>query len=74
MEPEDRHRRCWYGRRTAEIPIDIGLHTIADGALLFCAHPMLYPVVGFAFDVRNCTGCEYFREQRALAEDRIGGP
>ena len=74
MEPEDRHRRCWYSRRTFEIPIDIGVHTIEDGALLYCAHPMLYPIVGLAFDVRNCTDCEYFRERRTGADHRIGTP
>jgi hypothetical protein len=63
--PEEIHRQCWYGRRTAEIPLDVGFHTISDGALLFCAHPMLMPVVGYAFDVRNCVGCEYFRARRA---------
>ena len=60
-EPEARHRACWYGRRSTEIPADIGFHTIADGALLFCAHPMWFPVVGYQFDVRNCDSCEYFR-------------
>jgi hypothetical protein len=62
--PEARHRLCWYGRRTTHIPPDIGFHTILDGHLLFCAHPMLLPVVGLAFDVRNCAGCEYFRARR----------
>jgi hypothetical protein len=62
--PEDRHRLCWYGRRTPHIPPDIGFHTILDGHLLFCAHPMLLPVVGLAFDVRNCVHCEYFRARR----------
>jgi hypothetical protein len=61
MEPEDRHRTCWYSRRTAEIPVDIGFHTISDGHLLYCVHPMLFPVVGLAFDVRNCIACDYFR-------------
>ena len=74
MEPEDRHRRCWYSRRTLEIPLDIGAHTIEDGLLLYCAHPMLYPIVGLSFDVRNCTDCEYFRERRAGTEPRIEPP
>ena len=65
MEPEARHRVCWYSRRTAEIPLDIGTHTIEDGQLLFCAHPMWFPVVGYKFDVRNCTTCEYFRQVRS---------
>jgi hypothetical protein len=59
--PEDRHRLCWYGRRTPHIPQDVGFHTIVDGELVYCAHPMLLPVVGLEFDVRNCTGCDYFR-------------
>ena len=62
QEPEARHRACWYSRRTADIPSDVGFHTIEDGLLLFCAHPMWFPVVGYQFDVRNCTYCEYFRE------------
>lgn len=65
--PEERHRLCWYGRRTPEVPPDIGFHTIVDGCLLYCCHPMLFPVVGYAFDVGNCSGCEYFRPRR-------GGP
>ena len=52
--PEARHRACWYSRRTSDIPPDIGFHTIEDGQLLFCAHPMWFPVVGYQFDVRNC--------------------
>ena len=54
MTPEDRHRVCWYSRRTSQIPIELGLHTIMDGQLLYCAHPMLWPVVGYEFDVSNC--------------------
>lgn len=64
MDSEEKHRRCWYGRRTTEIPVDIGFHTIVDGQLVYCAHPMLLPVVGMAFDVRNCEHCEYFRPRR----------
>jgi hypothetical protein len=60
-EPEDRHRACWYGRRTPELPPNLAFHTIEDGHLLYCAHPMLFPVVGYQFDVRNCTDCDYFR-------------
>jgi hypothetical protein len=61
-EPEARHRACWYGRRTSTIPLDLGFHaTIEDGQLLFCAHPMWFPVVGYQFDVRNCESCDYFR-------------
>lgn len=60
-EPETRHRACWYGRRTADIPANIGFHTIEDGQLLYCAHPMWFPVVGYQFDVRNCSACDYFK-------------
>ena len=63
--PEDRHRACWYSRRTADVPPELGFHTIEDGLLLFCAHPMLFPVVGYQFDVRNCTACDYFKPVRA---------
>jgi hypothetical protein len=62
---ELRHRVCWYGRRTAEIPTDIGFHTIEDGLLLFCAHPMWFPVVRYHFDVRNCAGCDCFKARRS---------
>ena len=58
---ESNHRSCWYGRRTPNIPIDIGFHTIEDGQLLYCAHPMWFPVVAYQFDVRNCDNCELFR-------------
>jgi hypothetical protein len=61
-EPEAHHRACWYGRRTLTIPLDLGFHTtIEDGQLLFCAHPMWFPVVGYQFDVRNCESCDYVR-------------
>jgi len=58
---EARHRICWYSRRTADLPVDIGFHTIADGQLLYCAHPMWFPIVGHQFDVRSCASCDYFR-------------
>lgn len=61
---ESRHRSCWYSRRTPDIPVDIGFHTIEDGQLLYCAHPMWFPVVGYQFDVRNCDNCELFRVHR----------
>jgi hypothetical protein len=61
-DAEARHRACWYGRRTPEIPLNLGFHaTIEDGELLFCAHPMWFPVVAYQFDVRNCEECDYFR-------------
>jgi hypothetical protein len=68
--PEERHSLCWYGRKTTEIPADIGLHTILDGCLLYCAHPMLRPIVGLAFDVQNCRDCDYYRPRRTSASDR----
>ena len=63
--PEARHRACWYSRRTGDIPSDIGYHTIEDGQLLFCAHPMWFPVVGYQFDVRSCGNCDYFKSTRS---------
>ena len=38
----------------------------AVGSLLvcFCAHPMLFPLVGYLFDVRNCDGCDWFKPLR----------
>jgi hypothetical protein len=65
--PEARHRACWYSRRTPNLPANIGLHTIEDGELLFCAHPMWFPVVGYQFDVRNCAACDYFKAVRRLS-------
>ena len=63
--PEERHRLCWYSRRTPDIPENPGMfHTIEDGYLLFCAHPMWFPIVGYHFDVRNCESCEYFKPIR----------
>ena len=42
-------------------PSDLGCSTIEDGQLLFCGHPMWFPVVRYQFDIRNCSACEYFR-------------
>lgn len=64
LQPEARHRFCWYGRRTPHLPEKLGIHTIEDGFLLYCAHPMLLPIVGYEFDIRNCEGCEYFRQRK----------
>jgi hypothetical protein len=64
VEPEDRHRLCWYGRRTDRIPPDPGIHTIVDGQLLYCAHPLFFPIIGYEFDIRNCEGCDVFRPKR----------
>lgn len=60
-EPEACHRACWYGRRTPELPAVLTVQTVEDGELLFCAHPMMFPVVGHDFDIRNCAGCDAFR-------------
>jgi hypothetical protein len=35
-----------------------------DGELLYCAHPMLFPVVRYRFDIRNCPGCDSFKARR----------
>lgn len=67
MTPEDRHRVCWYSRRTAHLPAELGLHTIMDGQLLYCAHPMLWPIVGYEFEVSNCAECDYFRKARSAS-------
>lgn len=64
VEPEDRHRLCWYGRSTPFIPADLTIHTIVDGQLLYCAHPMFFPLVGNEFDIRNCEHCDVFRPRR----------
>ena len=64
VDPEDRHRACWYGRRTPHLPVVLTVQTIEDGQLLYCAHPMMFPIVGHDFDVRNCTGCDAFRPRR----------
>jgi hypothetical protein len=64
LEPEARHRACWYSRRTSTIPSDLGVQTIEDGQLLYCAHPMWFPIVGYRFDVRNCDGCDFFKTLR----------
>jgi hypothetical protein len=61
LEPETRHRDCWYGRRTPDWNGPLTVQTIEDGRLLYCAHPMMFPIVGYAFDVRNCEGCDSFR-------------
>lgn len=64
IEPEARHGACWYGRRTAHLPADLTIQSIVDGELLYCAHPMLFPIVGYDFDTRNCEGCDYFKPRR----------
>ncbi len=64
IDPEARHRACWYGRRTPNLPPELGLQTIEDGELLYCAHPMLFPIVGYDFATRNCEDCEYFKPRK----------
>jgi hypothetical protein len=61
LHPEVRHRLCWYSRRSRTLPAELNFQTIEDGELLYCAHPMLYPVVGYDFDMRNCEACDSFR-------------
>src|SRR5207249_4140701 len=43
LEPESRHRVCWYGRRTPDVPPELAFQTVEDRELLYCAHPMLFP-------------------------------
>ncbi len=63
--PLPRHARCWYTRRSTNLPADIGFHTIEDGLLVYCVHPMMFPVVRYHFDIRNCDSCEYFRPMKS---------
>jgi hypothetical protein len=69
--PEAHHRACWYGRRTPNLPDILTLQTIEDGMLLYCAHPMWFPIVGYQFDVRNCAACEYFRARSSKAAGSV---
>ena len=62
-EPEFTHRACWYGRRTPRLPPQLTVHTVEDGELLYCAHPMMFPIVGYDFDIRNCSACDAFKPQ-----------
>ncbi len=71
VEPEERHRLCWYGRRTANIPSDVSVQTIEDGELLYCAHPMWFPIVGYRFDIRNCVACSFFKMIRSTSTTRV---
>ena len=64
-EPESRHRVCWYGRRAPGILPEVSFQTVEDGELLYCCHPMLFPVVGYQFDVRNCDSCDWFKVKKA---------
>lgn len=64
VDAEERHRTCWYARRTVEFPEDLGSHTIIDGELAYCAHPMYWPVVRYEFDLRNCENCDVYKARR----------
>ena len=64
MDAEQRHRTCWYARRTPEFPEDLGLHTIIDGELAYCAHPMYWPVVRYEFDLQNCEHCDVYKPRK----------
>ncbi len=46
------------------MPANLASHTVEDGSLVYCAHPMIMPVVGYHFDIRNCDGCDYYRPVR----------
>jgi hypothetical protein len=67
VDAEQRHRTCWYARRTTEFPEDLGLHTIIDGELAYCAHPMYWPVVRYEFDLRNCENCDVYKPRKGPA-------
>jgi len=43
---------------------EVSFQTVEDGELLYCSHPMLFPVVGYHFDIRNCPDCDWFRPRR----------
>ena len=65
LEPEARHRICWYSRRTPDAIPELAFQTVEDGELLYCSHPMLFPVVGYHFYVRNCIDCDCFKPRRS---------
>jgi hypothetical protein len=68
VNPSAEHQprtRCWYSRRSPHLPADLASQTVEDGLLVYCAHPMMMPVVGYHFDIRNCDGCDYYRPVRA---------
>ncbi len=56
---------CWYGRRAPGVLPEVSFQTVEDGELLYCSHPMLFPVVGYQFDVRNCDSCDWFKVKKA---------
>jgi len=63
--PEAIHAACWYARRTPQLPAELTVQTIEDGQLLYCAHPMMFPIVGLDFDIRNCDACDSFKPRLA---------
>ena len=67
QEPEARHRACWYARRIPASSSDVTIQTIEDGQMLYCSHPMWFPIVGYRFDIRNCGTCDFFKTRRAAA-------
>jgi hypothetical protein len=71
IEPEARHRACWYSRRTTELPAHLTVQTIEDGCLLYCAHPMWFPVVGYRFDVRSCLACDFFKPTQMRSAEPV---
>ena len=73
IEPEVRHRACWYSRRTPAIAADLTVQTIEDGQMLYCAHPMWFPIVGYRFDVRSCAACDFFKTLRVAVSDPGSG-
>ena len=44
---------------------ELSYQTVEDGELLYCSHPMLLPVVGYHFDIRNCSSCDWFKAKKA---------
>jgi len=46
------------------MPDDPGHHTILDGQLVYCAHPLYWPVVRYEFDLSNCEGCDVYKPKR----------
>jgi hypothetical protein len=73
-QTESRHARCWYTRRSVQLPADLGFHTIEDGLLVYCVHPMMFPVVRYHFDIRNCDDCEYYRPLKVLSDKAKASP
>ena len=53
---------------TATIPDNLGVQTIEDGQLLYCAHPMWFPIVGYRFDVPECELVRYDRSPSGRTE------